>query len=119
MYTYFYYNKIRYTYENNKRMYYANDLLNYFGVPPFEEFLRTRKAQQLLYILSGKHVNTRDIYNIDLKRVVMCMSEQIRKDEWKTHWIVNGELLTAYYQWICDYIDNNNDYCINPDYAYF
>ena len=110
MYTYFYYNKIRYTHENNKRMYYVNDLLNYFGVPPFEDFLRSREAESLLYILSGKHVNTHDIeypYNINLKGVVKCIVKQIRKDEWKPYWIVSGELLTAYYQWFWHAFDND------------
>lgn len=110
MYTYFYYNKIRYTHENKKRMYYVNDLLNYFGVPPFEDFLRSREAKTLLYILSGKHVNTRDIYNINLKGVVKCMAKQIRKDEWTIYWIVSGELLTAYYQWFWKAFNNDFEY---------
>ena len=118
--TYFYYNKIRYTYENNKRMYYVNDLLNFFGVPPFEEFLRTREAESLLYILSGKHIKTHNIdyiYDINIKRVVKCIQVQIRKDEWTAYWLVSGELLNAYYQWFWHAFENDFEY-IDDDCYY-
>lgn len=89
----------------NKRWYYPNSIHQQYGNADnsFEEYLTTSRAEELLRMLSDNpHIQPvkEDIYSLHICGIIRSVNDCYLDDEWTKEFIVCGDIMEDYIDWI-------------------